>query len=125
MSRRTGGALAAALLAVVSTAVGLSLTVGAAAVSSRNDPAANVSLPVAVLDTEVTACRAEPIDDSTACTNAILAEIDYGRASEGLPAMTLPSNWGSLSVPEQIFVVVDLERAARGPGRSGPAAPAT
>ena len=114
MTRRTGGALAAALVAVVSSAVGLSLTVGASAVSTRNDPSADVSLPSSVLDTEVTACRAEPIDDSTACTNAILAEIDYGRASEGLPAMALPSNWGSLTVPEQIFVVVDLERAACG-----------
>ena len=28
--------------------------------------------------------------------------------------MSLPSNWASLTVEEQIFVIVDLERVARG-----------
>jgi hypothetical protein len=114
MSRRTGGALATALVAVVSAAVAISITVGASAVASHNDPSANTSLPTPVLSGEVTACRAEPIDDSAACVNAILAEINYARGTEGVGAMTLPSNWSSLTVPEQTFVVVDLERVARG-----------
>jgi hypothetical protein len=49
-----------------------------------------------------------------ACTNYILAAINHARAVEGLRAMVLPTNWFSLSVPQQLFVIVDLERTARG-----------
>ena len=35
-------------------------------------------------------------------------------AQENLPPLTLPSNWSSLSTPEQIFVWANLERTSRG-----------
>jgi hypothetical protein len=39
----------------------------------------------------------------------------YGdRAAEGLGPMSLPSNWNSLTPPEQLFVLTDLERVDRG-----------
>ena len=49
-----------------------------------------------------------------ACTNYILQAINNARAVEGVRAMHLPSNWFSLSPPQQLFVVADLERTDRG-----------
>ena len=48
------------------------------------------------------------------CTNYILGAINVARRVEGLAPMVLPSNWYSLTTPEQLFVVADLERTARG-----------
>src|SRR5579863_8492443 len=48
------------------------------------------------------------------CTNYILSAINNARAIEGVRPMDLPSNWFSLSVPQQLFVIADLERTARG-----------
>jgi hypothetical protein len=73
-----------------------------------------VSLPPAVLGAAQADCQVQPIDDSSACSQAELAEINYGLATEGLAPISLPSNWGALTVGEQIFVIVDLERVARG-----------
>jgi hypothetical protein len=43
-----------------------------------------------------------------------LAAIDAARVSEGIGPMNLPSNWYSLTPPEQTFVVTNLERVDRG-----------
>jgi hypothetical protein len=40
--------------------------------------------------------------------------LDNDRASEGVGPLTLPTNFASLTVPEQVFVVADLERTDRG-----------
>ncbi|HEY5010613.1 MAG TPA: hypothetical protein VIH73_05605 [Acidimicrobiales bacterium] len=52
--------------------------------------------------------------NGVACTNYILSAINNARAVEGVRPMVLPTNWFSLSVPQQLFVLVDLERTARG-----------
>lgn len=52
--------------------------------------------------------------NGAACTNYLLSAINNARAVEGLSAMSLPSNWYSLSTAQQLFVVTDLERTARG-----------
>jgi len=44
----------------------------------------------------------------------ILQAIKTLGAIEGVRPMVLPSNWFSLSVPDQLFVIADLERTARG-----------
>ncbi len=49
-----------------------------------------------------------------ACTNYILQAVNVARADENLPSMVLPSNWYSLSTTQQLFVVANLERIARG-----------
>jgi hypothetical protein len=49
-----------------------------------------------------------------ACTNYILSAINNARSIEGVRPMVLPSNWFGLSVPQQLFVIADLERTARG-----------
>ena len=45
---------------------------------------------------------------------AAVASVDAARAKEGIATLVLPSNWESLTKPEQQFVLVNLERTARG-----------
>ncbi|HWE69887.1 MAG TPA: hypothetical protein VG205_05965 [Acidimicrobiales bacterium] len=52
--------------------------------------------------------------ETLGCTNYTLQSVDNAAAQEGLSPMTLPSNFDNLSVPEQLFVVADLERIDRG-----------
>ena len=51
---------------------------------------------------------------SSTCTSYILRAINTARAHEQLPALILPSNFYALSPQERVFVIVDLERTARG-----------
>jgi hypothetical protein len=60
------------------------------------------------------ACSSTTYDDSPRCVSSSLAAIDNARRPEGLPAMALPGNWTQLTPAEQLFVVTDLERTARG-----------
>jgi hypothetical protein len=48
------------------------------------------------------------------CTQFVLRALNTARASEELPTIVLPTNWYHLTPQEQIFVIVDLERTARG-----------
>jgi len=49
-----------------------------------------------------------------ACTAYVLSAINNARALENLSPMVLPTNWDSLTIPEQLLVATDLERVARG-----------
>ncbi len=51
---------------------------------------------------------------SPACIDEQVKAIDNARAAEGIGPMYLPSDFSSLSLDEQIFVVTDLERVDRG-----------
>jgi hypothetical protein len=59
-------------------------------------------------------CASGQLDQSTACQASELSQIDSARANEATGPMNLPSNYASLTVPEQIFVVTELERVDRG-----------
>jgi hypothetical protein len=48
------------------------------------------------------------------CTAFVLRAINRARTREGVAPMTLPRDSKRLSVPEQLFVLADLERTARG-----------
>ncbi|MGH2842467.1 MAG: hypothetical protein ACRDKL_02620 [Solirubrobacteraceae bacterium] len=53
--------------------------------------------------------------DATGATPRFnLHGLDACRAKEGVGSLVLPSNWSALSGPEQLLVVIDLERANRG-----------
>jgi hypothetical protein len=54
------------------------------------------------------------VDSSPTCVNAALEAINAARASEGVRPMRLPGNWYSLTIPQQLFVLTDLERTDRG-----------
>ncbi len=59
----------------------------------------------------LTACSA----GSTACNADALWATDAARmALEGLPPITLPATWATLSPGEQLFVLADIERVSRG-----------
>jgi len=63
------------------------------------------------------ACQAGP---GPACQQAVVQAIDQARAAEGVGPLVLPADFASLSVPEQLLVLADLERVDRGlPGFSG------
>ncbi len=59
-------------------------------------------------------CAANGLDNSPACIDAALAAINHAHALEGVPPMVLPSGFARLSVPDQLFVAVNLERVDRG-----------
>lgn len=52
--------------------------------------------------------------NTATCAQWELHAINVARASEGLVPMVLPTNWLTLTAPEQLFVLADLERTARG-----------
>jgi hypothetical protein len=59
-------------------------------------------------------CASSGIDDSPACVTAALDAINHAHALERVKAMVLPAGFAQMSIPEQLFVVVDLERVDRG-----------
>lgn len=54
------------------------------------------------------------LSNSTGCSSYVLQAINSARKIEGLGPMVLPKNWYRLTSAEQLFVVIDLERVARG-----------
>jgi hypothetical protein len=59
-------------------------------------------------------CAGNGLDNSDTCINAALHAVNRAHALEGVPAMVLPAGFAQLNVPEQLFVVVNLERVDRG-----------
>ncbi len=59
-------------------------------------------------------CAPRGLDRSSRCTDAVLAALNRAHALEGVPPMVLPTNFSRLSVAEQLFVAIDLERVDRG-----------
>ncbi|MDE3131480.1 MAG: hypothetical protein KGL16_10030 [Acidobacteriota bacterium] len=53
-------------------------------------------------------------DHSATCLDESVATLNAGRRSEHLGPLLLPRNWTRLTVPEQIFMMIELERTARG-----------
>jgi hypothetical protein len=53
-------------------------------------------------------------DHSPVCLDESVALLNSGRRSEHLGPLVLPANWRRLTVPQQMFVMTDLERTARG-----------
>ncbi len=103
---------------LVALGCGLALLVPAAAGAAIGDPPANRTLSPATLQ----ACRANP--GAQTCDTSALADLNAARAAEGLGPMQLPGDFGTLTVPQQLLVLSDLERVDRGLvpviGLSGP-----
>jgi hypothetical protein len=51
---------------------------------------------------------------SNACLSGGLSDINAARQKEGLGRLQLPSNFRSLSLPQQLFVLTNIERVDRG-----------
>ena len=59
-------------------------------------------------------CSDGGLDNSPACIGAVLAAINHAHALEGIRPMVLPPGFARLSMPDQLFVAVNLERVDRG-----------
>ncbi len=98
-------------LGVVSTAAVMA-TMGFAAsvVVGTSAASAATSQSVGILPPANPASNCSP---SGALTTS-LQQIDYCRSLENVGPLTLPSNYASLNIPDQLFVVTNLERVNRG-----------
>ena len=118
--RRAAVAVVTAVLAVAMPSVvaviapGLAGAGAAAATHSRLLPPENPAHALAVDEYLWPSCTG-PHDDSAACIESSLAMLNAGRRAEGLGPLILPANWERLTVAEQLFVLTELERTARGP----------
>lgn len=103
---------------LVALGCGLALLVPAAAGAATGNPPANRTLSQAT----VQACQAN--SGAAACETAALADLNAARAAEGVGPMQLPGDFGTLTVPQQLLVLSNLERVDRGLapviGLSGP-----
>jgi hypothetical protein len=59
-------------------------------------------------------CGAGGIDNAPACLDAVLGAVNHAHVLEGIRPMVLPPDFAQLSVPDQLFVAVNLERVDRG-----------
>ena len=103
---------------LIALGCGLAAMWPAAALAAAADPPVNRTLSQATLQ----ACRAN--SGAPACVTSALADLNAARAAEGTGPMQLPGDFGTLSVPQQLLVLSNLERVDRGLapviGLSGP-----
>ena len=78
--------------------------------SGISDPRHNV----APVPDYTRACADGGVDNSPSCLGAVLQAINHAHAREGVPPMVLPPGFGQLSIPDQLFIAVNLERVDRG-----------
>jgi hypothetical protein len=103
-----GGTRGRVLPLIAAAVVGLMATVLVPAVSGAVvNPSANLQPSPGYSGS----CAAGTV--SAACP-AGLSSLDALRAAEGVVPMSLPTDFASLTGPEQVFVVTDLERVDRG-----------
>lgn len=102
----------ATLLAVAMVVAATTLT-GARAAHATYLPPQNPPKSLPPSQAFLAACD-NVSNDSPTCIAAALTQIDADRAAEGVGPMTLPTNFTSLTTPEQIYVVANLERVDRG-----------
>lgn len=98
MTLRAGRTLLAALAVLCGPLAGSALAAWAG-----SDPASNFSvgsLPAA--------CQTDPT--GAVCVSASVSYLDQARASLGQPAYALPSDFASLSAPQQVLVLTNLDR---------------
>ena len=103
------GAAGALVVALVVGGVPCLVASDSAGASSR----VMAALPANVPDSTPFQCSS-PTDTSSACVSSALDNIDYARSLEGVGPMTLPLDYATLTVPQQLLAIFDLERTARG-----------
>lgn len=107
-SHRTATRIALASLRVIVALAGMQLLWGAASASAATQtPSANI--PMTALPS---ACNTAPT--GPACTDAVVAGLDRGRADLGLGPYMLPADFDSLPGDRQLFVLSNLDRIAYG-----------
>jgi len=92
---------------VIAGVLALVVAPGASAGWAGGDPAHNYPLGQLPL-----ACDTAPT--GTACINAGVYYLDKARQKDGLPPYALPADFPSLTPPQQMFVLANLDRVAYG-----------
>lgn len=115
--------VAAATVSLIAAPV-FSETAFAAGIIPPNNPQSNIPLASSnnsACWTTVTSPPAsssnpyfEPAPSNPGCISYWEYNIDAARSQEGVSGMQVPSNWASLTAAERVFVLVNLERTARG-----------
>jgi hypothetical protein len=59
-------------------------------------------------------CASSGLDASPGCVTGALDAINHAHVLEGVRPMVLPAGFAQMSIPDQLFVVIDLERVDRG-----------
>jgi len=77
-------------------------------------PPHNPPANIAAQPNFLSSCSSSGDDNTSGCIDATVAAIDNARRVEGLPGMSLPSNWSALTPQEQLYVGTNLERTVRG-----------
>ena len=100
--------------ALASMSAGTLRPLGTIPASESNTGIADPSRNVSPVPDYTRVCLASGIDNSPACLDAVLAAINHAHALEGIRPMVLPTGFARLSIPDQLFVAVNLERVDRG-----------
>lgn len=81
-----------------------------------NESATHIEDPPATVPAspDFTQTCAAGIDNSPACLTNVLSALNNARRAEGVKPMVLPADYAGLTVPQQLFVAVNLERVDRG-----------
>jgi hypothetical protein len=82
-------------------------SIGSGRAATISNPPSNID-PSAAFEQ---ACYPAP---TATCDSAALADFDSARAQEGLGPMSLPADFDSLPIPQQVFVIANIERVDRG-----------
>ena len=96
--------------------LGVALALLAGSCSHPTSSASHVADPagsVAANPDYTQSCSPSGPDASVECAQVVLQSIDNARAKEHVGPMVLPSNFGKLSVAEQLFVALNRERVDR------------
>ena len=81
------------------------------------NPRANIPMEPSYGGLQASSCtpsNSVPDFSSKACLAYQVAAISHARSLEHVGPLRLPQNWGALTPAEQLFVVIDSERVARG-----------
>jgi len=94
----------------------LAATLAACSSSPKSAPSAlaTPSSSIAPTPNYPNSCAPVGADSSNICIRLTLAAIDSARAGEGLGPMVLPAGFAQMTVPVQLFVVLNRERVDRG-----------
>jgi hypothetical protein len=98
--------------AALVAAIVVSLAAFAPAAARAQDPIPNPTANRTASQTTLQACYSDAAGQ--ACTAGALADLNAARVSEGDVPMVLPDDWSSLTIPQQLLVLADLERVDRG-----------
>jgi hypothetical protein len=100
--------------ALAATSAGHLLPLRAIPASESNTGISDPRRNVTPVPNYTVRCGAGGIDNAPTCLDAVLDAVNHAHTLEGIQPMVLPTDFARLSVPDQLFVAINLERVDRG-----------